>query len=201
MWRTGLGRTSQRKRLAGIPMLRGEETSWRNIDSPSLLQGVKDGAKKPANVAKTTLVLHEPDESLARFCKRLCEALWVFTPFDLEIPENKRMINSAFEEQAQSDIWKKKKITEVQGFAGKKATELLYQQSLCQSQIRSVAQSCATLCDPMNRSMPGLPVHHQLLEFTETHVHQVGDAIQPSHPLSSPSPLVPNPSQHQSLFQ
>jgi len=109
MWRTGLGRTSQRKRLAGIPMLRGEETSWRNIDSPSLLQGVKDGAKKPANVAKTTLVLHEPDESLARFCKRLCEALWVFTPFDLEIPENKRMINSAFEEQAQSDIWKKKK--------------------------------------------------------------------------------------------
>ena len=64
----------------------------------------------------------------------------------------------------------------------------------------SVAQSCPTLCDPMNRSMPGLPVHHQLLEFTQTHVHQVGDAIQPSHPLSSPSPPVPNPSQHQGLF-
>ena len=68
-------------------------------------------------------------------------------------------------------------------------------------QIRSVAQSCLTLCDPMNRSTPGLPIHHQLLEFTETHVHRVSDAIQPSHPLSSPSPLAPNPSQHQSLFQ
>ena len=60
-------------------------------------------------------------------------------------------------------------------------------------QFSSVAQSCPTLCDPMNRSMPGLPVHHQLLEFTQTHVHQVGDAIQPSHPLSSPSPPVPIP--------
>ena len=68
-------------------------------------------------------------------------------------------------------------------------------------QIRSVAQSCPTLCDPMNRSKPGLPVHHQLPEFTETHVHWVSDAIQPSHPLSSPSPPAPNPSQHQSLFQ
>ena len=69
------------------------------------------------------------------------------------------------------------------------------------NQIRSVAQSCPTLCDPMNRSMPGLPVHHQLPEFTQTHVHRVSDAIQPSHPLSSPSPPAPNPSQHQSLFQ
>ena len=68
-------------------------------------------------------------------------------------------------------------------------------------QIRSVAQSCLTLCDPMNRSMPGLPVHHQLPEFTQTHVHRVSDAIQLSPPLSSPSPLDPNPSQHQSLFQ
>ena len=57
------------------------------------------------------------------------------------------------------------------------------------------------LCDPMNRSTPGFPVHHQLLEFTQTHVHQVSDAIQPSHPLSSPSPPAPNPSQNQSLFQ
>ena len=57
------------------------------------------------------------------------------------------------------------------------------------------------LCDPMNRSTPGLPIHHQLPEFTQTHVHWVGDAIQPSHPLSSPSPPAPNPSQHQNLFQ
>ena len=68
-------------------------------------------------------------------------------------------------------------------------------------QLSSVAQSCPTLCDPMNRSTPGLPVHHQLPEFTQTHVHRVRDAIQPSHPLSFPSPPAPNPSQHQSLFQ
>ena len=68
-------------------------------------------------------------------------------------------------------------------------------------QFSSVTQSCPTLCSPMNHSMPGLPVHHQLPEFTQTHVHRVGDAIQPSHPLSSPSPPVPNPSRHQGLFQ
>ena len=68
-------------------------------------------------------------------------------------------------------------------------------------QIRLVAQSCLTLCDPMNISMPGLPVPHQLLEFTQTHVHRVSDAIQPSHPLSSASPPASNPSQHQGLFQ
>ena len=68
-------------------------------------------------------------------------------------------------------------------------------------QFSSVTQSCPTLCDPMNCSMPVLPVHHQLPEFTQTHAHRVSDAIQPSHPLSSPSPPAPNPSQHQSLFQ
>ena len=68
-------------------------------------------------------------------------------------------------------------------------------------QFSSVAQSCPTLCDPMNRSTPGLPVHHQLPEFTQTHVHWVSDAIHPSHPLSSPSPPAPNPSQYHSLFQ
>ena len=60
-------------------------------------------------------------------------------------------------------------------------------------QFSSVAQSCLTLWDPMNRSTPGLPVHHQCLEFTQTHAHRVGDAIQPSHPLSSPSPPAPIP--------
>ena len=68
-------------------------------------------------------------------------------------------------------------------------------------QFSSVAQSCPTLWDPMNCNMPGLPVHHQLPEFTQTHIHRVGDAIQPSHPLSSPSPPAPNPSQHHGLFQ
>ena len=69
------------------------------------------------------------------------------------------------------------------------------------AQFISVAQSCPTLCDPMNHSTPGLPVHHQFLEFTQTHIHRVRDAIQPSHPRSSPSPPAPNPSQHQSLSQ
>ena len=66
-------------------------------------------------------------------------------------------------------------------------------------QYSSVAQSCPTLCDPMKCSTPGLPVHHQLPEFTQTHVHQVGDAFEPSHLLLSPSPPAPNPSQHQSF--
>ena len=68
-------------------------------------------------------------------------------------------------------------------------------------QFSSVTQSWPTLCDPMNCSTPGLPVHHQIPEFAQTHVHRVSDAIQPSHPLSSPSPPAPNPSQYQSLFQ
>ena len=83
-------------------------------------------------------------------------------------------------------------------------TQNLYKIIYCNQlsvQFSSVAQSRLTLCDPMNRSTPGLPVHHQLPEFTQTHVHQVSDAIQPSHPLSSPSPPAPNSSQHQSLFQ
>ena len=69
------------------------------------------------------------------------------------------------------------------------------------SQSSSVTQLCPTLCNPMNRSTPGLPDHHQLLESTQTHVHWVSDAIQPSHPLSSPSPPTPNLSQHQGLFK
>ena len=68
-------------------------------------------------------------------------------------------------------------------------------------QFSSVTQSCPTLCDPVNCNTPGLPVHHQLLEFTQTHVHRVSDAVQPSHPLWSPSHPAPNPSQHHSLFQ
>ena len=73
--------------------------------------------------------------------------------------------------------------------------------SISSLQFSSVAQLCPILCDPMNRCTPGLPVHHHLPEFTQTHVHQVCDAIQPSHPWSSPSSPAPNPSQHQGLFQ
>ena len=73
--------------------------------------------------------------------------------------------------------------------------------NVCSVQFSSVAQSCPTLCDPMNCSTPGLPVQHQLLEFTQTHVHWVSDAIQPSHPLLSPSPPALSFSQHQGLFK
>ena len=68
-------------------------------------------------------------------------------------------------------------------------------------QFSSAQSSSSVVSDPMNHSMPGLPVRHQLPESTQTHVHQVGDAIYPSHPLSSPSPPAANPSQHQGLFQ
>ena len=71
----------------------------------------------------------------------------------------------------------------------------------CSVQLSSVTQSCPTLWHPMTRSTPGLPVHHHLLELTQIHVHRVGDAIQSSHPLLSPFPPAPNPSQHQNLFQ
>ena len=67
--------------------------------------------------------------------------------------------------------------------------------------VQFIAQSCPTLCDPMDYSMPGLPAHHQLLEFTQTHVHSVSDAIQPSHPLLSPSCPTFNLSQHKGIFK
>ena len=81
--------------------------------------------------------------------------------------------------------------------------QMNFQTVMCLQSVHfsSVAQSCPTLCDPMNHSTPGFPVHHHLPEFTQTHIHRVGDAIQPSHPLSSPSPPASDASQHQSLFQ
>ena len=79
---------------------------------------------------------------------------------------------------------------------------ITFEDSACKVvQFSSVPQSCPTVYEPINHSTPGLPVHHQIPEFTQTHVHRVGDAIQPSHPLSSPSPPAPIPSQHQGLFQ
>ena len=79
--------------------------------------------------------------------------------------------------------------------------EAFLEYRFCSVQFSSVAHSCPTFCDPMNRSTPGLPVHHDHPEFTQTHVHRVCDAIQPSHPPSFPSPPAPNPSQHQGFFQ
>ena len=127
-------------------------------------------------------------------------------------PKNKTLkekFKQAFEkcQQNYSRKWRRKGwILEAQGpraassnvsyLSARLSYELNYISSFC-----SVTQSCPTLCDPMNRSTPGLPVHHQLPEFTQTHVYQVGDAIQPSHPLSSPSSPAPNLSQQQGLFQ
>ena len=95
------------------------------------------------------------------------------------------------------------------GKTNKNSAQILYYTTLTQTsgptsssvQFSSAAQSCPSLCDPVNRSTPGLPVHHQLPESTQTHVHQVSDAIQPSHRLSSPSPPALNPFQHESFFQ
>ena len=85
-----------------------------------------------------------------------------------------------------------------QTFVGKVMSQLF---NMLSAATAKLLQSCLTLCKPMNCSMPGLSVHHQLPQFKQTHVHRGSDAIQPSHPLSSPSPPAPNPSQHQSLFQ
>ena len=96
---------------------------------------------------------------------------------------------------------KKSKMLQLKSKGHKRPISHLKKSSRKSSLFSSVAQPCLTLCDSMNRSTQGLPVHHQLPEFTQTHVHRVSDAIQPSHPLLSPSPPAPNPSQHQSLFQ
>ena len=106
------------------------------------------------------------------------------------------------EEELKSLLKRVKEKSEKAGFKlNIQKTKIMASGPISSVQFSSVTQSCLTLCDPMNCSTPGLPVHHQLLEFTETHVHRVSDAIQPSHPLSSPSPPAPNPSQHQGLFQ
>jgi len=101
----------------------------------------------------------------------------------------------------QHQLWNLERMWHIVHFHCMDATDEDNLNSIRSDQIRSVAQSCLTLCNPMNRSMPRLPIHHQLPEVTQTHIHRVSDAIQPSHPLSSPSPPAPNPSQHQSLFQ
>ena len=95
--------------------------------------------------------------------------------------------------------WRKKMIQVYAVY--KRFTSYLKHTHRLSVQFSSVVQLCPTLWDPINRSMPGLSVHRKLPEFTQTHVHWVSDAIQPSHPLSSPSPSAPNPSQHQGLFQ
>ena len=106
------------------------------------------------------------------------------------------------EEELKSLLMKVKEETEKVGLKlNIQKTKIMASSPISSVQFSSVAQSCLTLCGLMNRSTPRLPVHHQLLEFTQTHVHQVGDAIQSSHPPSSPSPPAPSPSQHQSLFQ
>ena len=92
-------------------------------------------------------------------------------------------------------------LIEMTVFSPSNCLDTVIKNQMTVNQFSSVAQWCLTLCDPMNCSMPGFLVHHQLLKLAQTHVHQVGDAIQPSHPLSSPSPPAFNLSQHQGLFQ
>ena len=105
------------------------------------------------------------------------------------------------EEELKSLLMKVKEESEKVGLKlNIQKTKIMASGPISSVQFSSVAESCLTLCDPMNCSIPGLPVY-QLPEFTQTHVHRVSDAIQPSHPLSSPFPPAPNPSQHQSLFQ
>ena len=106
------------------------------------------------------------------------------------------------EEELKSLLMKVKEESEKAGLKlNIQKTKIMASDPTSSVQFISVAQSCLALCDPMNHSRPGLRVHHQLLEFTQTHVHRVGDAIRTSHPLLSPFPPAPSPSQHQGLFQ
>ena len=114
----------------------------------------------------------------------------------------KRQNDRILKEELKSLLMKVKEESEEPGLKlNIQNTKFMGSSTISSVQFSSVAQSCPTLCDPMNHSTPGLPVHHHLPEFTQNHVHQVSDATQPSHPRSSPSPPAPYPSQHQSLFQ
>ena len=142
----------------------------------------------------------ESESEVAQLCLTLCD------PVDCSLPGSSvrgilqaRVLERVAISFSRGSSWPRDR-TQVSRIVGRRFTiwatrEVLYEVH----QIRSVTKSCPTLCDPMNRSTPGLPVHHQLPEFTQTHVHWGGDG--PSHPLSSPSPLAPNLSQHQSLLQ
>ena len=115
---------------------------------------------------------------------------------------NYTTIMAESEEELKSILMKVKEESEKAGLKFNiQKTKIMASGPISSVQFSSVTRSCPTLCDPMNCSMPGLPVHHQIPEFNQTHVHRVSDVIQPSHPLSSPSPPVPSLSQHQSLFQ
>ena len=106
------------------------------------------------------------------------------------------------EEELKSLLMKVKEESEKVGLKlNIQKTKIMASGPISSVQFSSVAQSSLTLCDPMNCSTPGLPVHHQFPEFTQTHINRVGDPIQPSHPLLPPFPPASNPSQHQSLFQ
>ena len=119
-----------------------------------------------------------------------------------ELPlERTRSTDLEATEGSQSLSWFKRPLISTKCVNWDKRLHLDLWTAELQHQFSSVAQSCPTLCDPMNRSTPGLPVHHQLPEFTQTHVHRISDAIQPSHPLSSPSLPALNLSQHQGLFK
>ena len=118
---------------------------------------------------------------------------WAMKQGDVSVTERKKPRGAG------SEVCLEPEVVTLQLGAGWGALDLQFHRveslHLCWSvQFSSVSQSCPTVCDPMNRSTPGLPVHHQLPEFTQTHVHWVSDAIQPSHPLSSPSPPAPQKS-------
>ena len=161
-------------------IVHGVTKSWTQLSTHNLA-GINFivwyGVKVKVKVTQVCLTLCDPIDYTVHgiFQARILE--WVAIPFS---------------RSSQPRDW-----TQVSHIADRFFT--VWAMSKCSVQFSSVTQSCLTLCNPMNHSSPGLPVHHQLPEFTQTHVHRVSDAIQPSHPLSFPSPPAPNPSQHQSF--
>ena len=148
-----------------------------------------------------TYIESESESEVAQSCPTLCD------PMDCSLPGSS--VHGVLQARVLEWVaisfsrgsFQPRDQTRISCIAGRCFTLWTTREDLSSVQFSSVTQSCPTLWDPINRSTPGLPVHHQLLEFTQTHTHQVSDAIQPSHPLSSPSPPAPNPSQHQGLFQ
>ena len=133
-----------------------------------------------------------------RVCICLCEYMYVRENFDL----NQNSISPLSFTEVFINAWIRYKLILRMSFYIHMANRYMKRCSASLIiQFSPVAQLCPTLCDPVNCSTSDLPVHHQLPKFTQTHVHRVADAIQPSHPLLSPSPPAPNPSQHQDLFQ
>ena len=206
MRNAGLEETQAGIKIAGrtINNLRYADNTTLMAESEEKIKGllmkVKEGSEKVGlklNIQKTKIIASSPITSWE------IDGETVETVSDFIFGGSKVTADGGYSHEIKRCLLLGRKvITNLDSIFNTRDITLLTKVRLISSvQFSPVTQSCPTLCDPMNRSTPGVPLHHQLPEFTQTYVHQVSDAIQPSHPRSSPSPPAPNPSQQQGLFQ